>query len=292
MVGKRYYKKQISQMQSPAGNRKRVKSIIFCFLGLLLLILPACTGNRVVVLEPLQPRITKECVVLLHGMGRSHKSMAEIQQYLAGHGYYVVNVGYPSTESSIEEIARQRYPVGLRQCRQFGPLFIHFVTHSLGGIVLRYAVQESRPEELGKVVMLSPPNKGSAIVDRIKQWKIYTWLMGPAGQQLSSGEEGLPGRLGPVDFPVGVITGDAHAFFDHWFAKLIPGPDDGKVSVESAKVEGMQDFLVVNSSHPYIMKSDYVHSEIVNFLQHGRFIHKKPERMPPSGQDWYNEKRK
>jgi triacylglycerol lipase len=260
-----------------------------CFLLLIPLFFSGCAGNRTIVLEPEQNRTSRECVVLLHGMGRSHRSMVEIQEYLSSQGYYSVNVGYLSTKASVEEIVAQRYPVGLEQCRHFEPVVIHFVTHSLGGIVLRQALQDDKPVELGNVVMLSPPNKGSAIVDRIKTWKIYRWLMGPAGQQLSTGDAGLPGKLGPVDFPLGVITGNTHAFFDYWFSKLIPGPDDGKVAVESAKIEGMQDFLVVNYSHPYIMKSEYVHREIVHFLQHGNFAHKKEKPLPPSGQDWYIE---
>jgi hypothetical protein len=125
--------------------------------------------------------------------------------------------------------------------------------------------------------MLSPPNRGSEVTDNLRDNPLYRWLNGPAGQQLGTGPGDLPGRLGPVDYPVGVITGNRHSFFDAWLATLIPGEDDGKVAVERAKVAGMTDFLVVPYTHPFIMEKKEVIAQTLYFLRHGRFYRSAPE---------------
>ncbi len=214
--------------------------------------------------------------------------MIPMQRTLTGAGYHTVNLNYPSTKKNIESIAGEDFPPALAQCDQFNPTAIHFVTHSLGGIVVRMAIRDSRPVNLGRVVMLSPPNRGSVAVDKLKDWWLYIWLNGPAGQQLSTDPESVPNQLGGVNYPVGVITGDRNAFFDAWLSRLIPGVDDGKVSIERAKVAGMNDFLVVHESHPFIMNSDYVMAETVYFLSHGRFKHQKESPPKVLGMDWYS----
>ncbi len=204
-------------------------------------------------------------------MARTHRSMAKIQQSLTDAGYHTVNLGYPSTDLSIEDIAATHFPAALQECNNFNPSAIHFVTHSLGGIIVRQALSTSRPDKLGRVVMLSPPNQGSTATDSLKGGWFYDWLNGPAGQQLTTDRESLPNRLGPADFPLGIITGDRHAFFDFWLSTLIPGPDDGKVSVEQAKLTGMTDFLVVHKSHPFIMNAEEVIRQTHFFLKYGHF---------------------
>lgn len=176
-------------------------------------------------------------------------------------------------EKTIEELAAEAIPPALKHCSCFNSDKIHFVTHSLGGIVVRMAIKQNRPEKLGRIVMLSPPNQGSEAVDNLKERWYYSLINGPAGQELSTAENSVPNRLGPVDYPVGIITGDKQAFFDSWLLDLFRGANDGKVSVERAKVEGMTDFIVVHQSHTYIMDSDYVQFETVNFLRKGSFSH-------------------
>lgn len=233
----------------------------------------SCNATKSVVQEPTAILNNKECVVLLHGLGRTSRSMNELQEALVNEGYLTANLDYPSREKKIENIALEDFPRGVAECQKYAPVAIHFVTHSLGGIVLRMALSEQRPHHLGRVVMLSPPNKGSHIVDEIGDWSLYKWLNGPAGQQLSTHTTSAPNQLGSVDYPVGIITGDQHAFFDAWFASFIPGADDGKVSVENAQVEGMHDFLVVHEAHSFIMESDYVHRQTIHFLKNGFFNH-------------------
>ena len=148
---------------------------------------------------------------------------------------------------------------------------MHFVTHSMGGILLRYYLSRHSIPELGRVVMLSPPNQGSAAADALLENPVYVWFNGPAGLQLGTGPDGIAASLGPVGFPLGIITGNRAAFFDSWLSDMIPGEDDGKVSVARAKVEGMTDFLVLPYSHSFIMEEEEVIAQTLHFLRHGMF---------------------
>jgi triacylglycerol lipase len=212
------------------------------------------------------------CVILLHGMGRTHRSMAKMAQTLAGEGYRVVNLDYPSTEASIETLSDTIVAETVQTCRRKRPSApVHFVTHSLGGILVRQYLQTHRLPPGSRVVMLSPPNQGSEIADLLKDNIIYRWIMGPAGQQLGTGADGISHRLGPVDVPVGIIAGDST--LEPWFSSRIPGPDDGKVSVERARLAEMADFFVVHKSHGFIMNDPGVIGQTAHFLEHGVFRH-------------------
>ena len=270
--------------------RHQKSPVLFCFVlcCTIVLLLSGCSKTAILIKKPEAESSRGECVILMHGLARTYRSMASMQETLTTAGYHTVNLGYPSTRQDIQTIAEVHFPDALQQCREFTPTSIHFVTHSLGGIVLRQAVKNERPPELGRVVMLSPPNRGSAVTDRLKDWFFYKWLNGPAGQQLSTADDSVPNQLGPVDYPVGIITGDYHFFIDAWFSTIIPGKDDGKVSLERAQVDGMSDFLVVHESHPFIMNSRYVQREALHFIQNGVFKHQKDPPPPVSGADWFS----
>jgi pimeloyl-ACP methyl ester carboxylesterase len=177
----------------------------------------------------------------------------------------------------MQALDRRGYPAredgrALQDCRAADVQPVHFITHSLGGILVRHYLSRHSLHDLGRVVMLSPPNQGSEATDALRDLWLYEWYNGPAGQQLTTSPDGLPTRLGAVDYPVGVITGNRHVFFDAWLADLFPGEHDGKVSVERAKVEGMSDFLVLPYAHPFIMDADEVIAQSLFFLRHGRFL--------------------
>ena len=227
--------------------------------------------------------VGSECVILLHGLGRTSRSLSKMANALQASGYKPVNLDYPSRKKTIEELAPDTIEHGLSRCAQMQARTVHFVTHSLGGVLVRYYLSRHRPENLGRVVMLSPPNRGSEAADHLRNAALYKWFNGPAGQQLVTGPEGLPEQLGPVDFPLGIITGNQHSFFDAWLADVIPGTDDGKVSVERAKVEGMADFLVLPYSHPFIMNATEVIEQTLQFLRGGRF-----GARPPSAEAYSN----
>jgi alpha-beta hydrolase superfamily lysophospholipase len=216
-----------------------------------------------------------ECVILLHGLGRGHGSMTRIAEALDHRGYVVWNRGYDSTSSNVRDLAGSAVDPALDFCADHERT--HFVTHSLGGILVRVALQERDFD--GRIVMLSPPNQGSEIPDILNEVSIFHRLMGPAVGQL--GTNGLPIRLQPIPGTIGVITGDRTS--DPWFSWLIPGPDDGKVSVESARLAEMADFLVVPEGHSFIMLRPEVIEQVLYFLTHGRFQRSDTGEPMPSG---------
>lgn len=212
---------------------------------------------------------SKECVIILHGMGRTYSSMNKISTVLKDEGYTVWNETYPSTKQAIEDLSINHINHGLDYCKGKSASKTHFVTHSLGGILVRYYFQDNTISNLGSIVMLSPPNKGSEVADYLKDTKLYQWVTGPAGQQLGTNSDSLPNRLEAIDATIGVITGENTS--DPWFSTLIPGKDDGKVSVERAKLDEMSDFLVVESGHTFIMRNRLVINQIKYFLKNGKF---------------------
>lgn len=210
-----------------------------------------------------------ECVILLHGLARTKSSMEDLEESLTNDGYKVVNIDYPSREYRIEDLAEKYIPEGIQACESNSQGKIHFVTHSMGGILVRYYLSKFNIPNLGRVVMLSPPNKGSEVVDTLKDTPGFYALNGPAGMQLGTDENSLPNQLGPVQFELGVITGNASV--NLILSQMIPGEDDGKVSVKRAKVEGMTDFYVVDHSHPLIMTFEDVIDQVKYFLKEGKF---------------------
>jgi len=210
-----------------------------------------------------------ECVVLLHGLGRTCWSMKRIEWALKGAGYQVVNISYPSRRRTVEqlsggylqELMATRIPAGVKK--------IHFVTHSLGGILLRDYLAHHTVTNLGRVVMLAPPNHGSTLADSLREHALGRWILGRAGRELGTAPNQMPQRLGPVDFPLGVIAGDVS--LNPFFSRVLEGPNDGKVTVESARIAGMSDFAVVHSSHTWMMWRAETLRYILAFLREGHF---------------------
>jgi pimeloyl-ACP methyl ester carboxylesterase len=216
----------------------------------------------------------KQCVILLHGLARTSHSMNKMEQALLDAGYVTANIDYPSRTMKIQDLATMAISDGLAVCQSQGASQIHFVTHSLGGILARYYLAKNELTRLGRVVQLAAPNQGSLIADEFRNHQWFKWLTGPAGQQLGTGKDGIPGLLlGVADYSIGVIAGNEHSPVDNWMAEIIPGEDDGKVAVERAKLEGMSDFIVLPYTHITIMKQDQVILQTLYFLNHGRFKH-------------------
>lgn len=218
------------------------------------------------------PTQAAECVVLLHGLARTSASMEKLADTFKEAGYAVSNLDYPSRKYPIENLAPLAVEAGLSQC--LSDSVIHFVTHSLGGILIRYYLEQENIPNLGHVVMLAPPNKGSGVVDKLRNFPGFKVINGPAGMQLGTGEDSIPSQLGPVDYEVGIIAGSKT--FNPILSLYLKNPDDGKVSVENTKVEGMTDFVVVPHSHPFIMKAEIVISQTVSFIRTGRFLSDAP----------------
>lgn len=207
-----------------------------------------------------------ESVILLHGLLRSAWSLRRIERALQP-DYQVINRNYPSRKHSIETLADLAISPALEACDSAER--VHFVTHSLGGILVRQYLSRNRIDNLGRVVMLGPPNQGSELVDAFSRRLWFKAINGPTGQQLGTDQHSVPMQLGAVDFDVGVIAGDRN--YNPVFKRIIQGPDDGKVSVASSKIEGMNDHLVLPVNHTFMMLDNRVINQVKHYLTHGRF---------------------
>jgi hypothetical protein len=184
-------------------------------------------------------------------------------------GFRVANVNYPSRKAPVEKLAHMAVRSGLETCANSPDERIHFVTHSMGGILVRYYLARNEIQNLGRVVMLAPPNKGSEVVDSLAGVPGFKFINGPAGLQLGTDHQSIPSQLGAVDYPVGVIAGTRS--INPILSQFLPNPDDGKVSLQSTRVEGMSDFIALPLTHPFIMRSQAAVRQAISFVETGAF---------------------
>ena len=206
-------------------------------------------------------------MILLHGLARSDRSMRKLETALLEKGYSVQNVSYASTRKTIEQLAEEAIGQALKLCPPDRKL--HFVTHSLGGILVRQYLSHHEIDNLGRVVMLGPPNKGSEVVDKLRDFPGFHFINGDAGLELGTGESSVPNRLGAANFDLGIIAGTRS--INLILSRMIAGVDDGKVSVERTKLEGMHDHLEMEVTHPFMMRNSKVIEQVIHYLETGRF---------------------
>ncbi|MGI1677531.1 MAG: alpha/beta hydrolase [Cellvibrionaceae bacterium] len=207
------------------------------------------------------------CVVLLHGLARSDSSMKTLEKALVKQNYQVINQDYPSSEYSIKQLAEKFVSKAVNQCSKESE--VNFVTHSMGGILVREYLNNHKVENLNRVVMLGPPNQGSEVIDKIGTMPGFELFGGDAGLELGTEDGSTPNTLGPANFDVGVIAGTRSV---NWvLSMMIPGTDDGKVSVERTKLEGMSDHLEVPVTHVFMIKRKAVIYQVIHYLENGIF---------------------
>lgn len=222
----------------------------------------------------------RECVVLLHGVGLSGWVMRPLERALTKAGYRVINLSYPSRSMPLEQIAGGFLPAELERHGALAAPRLHFVTHSMGSIVTRLYLRDRRPGNLGRVVMLGPPNHGSPAADRAGGSRSARAVMGVNMPRLGTGPDGVVRTLGPADYEVGIIAGTR--LINPLFRGVMPRPHDGVVTVESAKLEGMRDFRAVPYSHTGMLWRRAVIDDVVAFLQAGRFQSPPTDKLSPN----------
>jgi len=215
-----------------------------------------------------EPAADAEQVILLHGLGRSETAMLFLENELAGAGYEVHNIGYPSNDGTPEALLK-RVTEAIDRCCANNDRPLHFVGHSLGGLLVRAYLDRAIPSNLGRVVLLGTPNKGSELADQTDGLAaILVEYAGPTAQLLGTGPDSFPASIGPPHYPVGVIAGT----FDGGISnEWLPLPNDSMVSLESAKLEGMTDFAAFNVTHWGLRNDSDVAAATIRFLQQGSF---------------------
>lgn len=205
--------------------------------------------------------------------------MRKLAKALEHAGYSVVNQKYPSTKQPVEVLAELAIQSALQKSisGNSGTMSkVHFVTHSMGGILVRQFLSRHSLNNLGRVVMLAPPNKGSQLADKLNRFLLYRWVNGPAGSQLGTTKDSLPVALGGAHYELGIIAGNRS--INLLLSTLLPSPDDGKISVENTRLSGMKDHITLPVTHTFMMQNRRVISQVLHFLQYGKFatLDRKP----------------
>jgi pimeloyl-ACP methyl ester carboxylesterase len=210
----------------------------------------------------------RDGVVLLHGIAVGAWTLRKLERALQRRGFATLNLGYASRSKPLEALAEDIHPqVAAFAAGLDGP--IHFVGHSMGGLLARVYVARYRPDRLGRVVMLGTPNGGSEIVDLLQQLAVYRWFFGPAGLQLTTRPDEALASLPALDYPVGVVAGNFSLYPSSLF--LVPRPNDGRVSVASSKLADMADHVIVRASHAGLTRHPAAIDQTIAFLRGGRF---------------------
>lgn len=208
-----------------------------------------------------------DCAILIHGLGRSDTSMKKIERALSQTDYTVVNTHYSAKGKTVAALAEKTITKALEQCPKNKN--IHFVTHSLGGILLREYLSQHDIAALERVVMLGPPNQGSEVADILNDSPLYFLLKNETVLELGTDSNSKPKTLGNINAELGIIAGNRSI---NWIlSSIIPGSDDGKVSVENTKLAAMNDHIVLPVTHTFMMQNQQAVQQTIHFLEKGYF---------------------
>ncbi|SHF26236.1 Alpha/beta hydrolase family protein [Microbulbifer donghaiensis] len=222
-------------------------------------------------------RAETQCVILLHGLTKDSRSLRPLQHQLIDAGYYVANIDYPSRQKPIAELADYAVKAGLEQCARVNARPVNFVTHSLGGLLVRHYLQRHSVAQLNRIVMLAPPNHGSRVGDILSCIPYIKDINGPAGRQLGTGAGSVPLQLEPAAFNLGIIAGNRS--LNPLASSLLAGQDDGRITVESARLPGMCSFLVLPQTHGGIAADEQAIFQALQYLSRGYFTDARAEQF-------------
>lgn len=199
-------------------------------------------------------------IILLHGMGRGRASLWVLDTRLQHVGYKTLNFHYGAHGYGIEDLAQQLCAFIEENVKTSS---YHLIAHSLGNLILREAFRIGYPPGLGRIVMLAPPNQPAELARALRDNPIYRWFTGESGQLLAS--EAFYAQLPVPDVPFGIIAGNRGQ------SVTLKEPNDGVITVESTKLEGMADWAVVPQAHTFIMNSRTVAELCIAFIESGHF---------------------
>jgi triacylglycerol lipase len=258
--------RQATDMSASSGSGIKWRAITPGALGRWITLLALILSSTAQSAPPMN-----EHVILLHGLCRTSASMTKMERALTQAGYRVWNIDYPSRTNTVAGLSESVLPAAIRDCRKAGAERIHFVGHSLGAILIRDYLARHELAEVGRVVMLGPPNRGSEVVDKLGSWWLFRKINGPAGSELGTAPDSAPNRIAPLhsNIAVGIIAGNRSI---NWINSLmIPGPDDGKVSVDRTRLKDATGHLVLRTAHPFLMKNSIAIKQTIRFLRDGQF---------------------
>lgn len=215
-------------------------------------------------LEPLSGEVT----LLIHGILRHSRSLGKVQTALEKAGLQPEPFDYPSTkaplDSAVDYLASTLENLGPEVTR------INIVVHSMGGLLVRtYLKQygEKADPRIHRLVMMGTPNHGAQMATILRDLGAFKMIFGPAGQQLVDAEDGFISELPTPPFEFAVIAG-SRGNSKGW-NPLIPGDDDGTVTVESTRLPGAKDFRTFVTSHALMLFRRDVADAAVRFIQTG-----------------------
>ncbi|PCJ54906.1 MAG: hypothetical protein COA70_04240 [Planctomycetota bacterium] len=217
---------------------------------------------------PAPPIEDQTLVILLHGIADSRLSFWRLEDKLKQDGWQVAALSYPSTHQSLQQHADHLAEVveHLRGYRS-----VHFVTHSLGGIVVRRFLADGgvwqQRISIKRIVMIGPPNQGAVFAEKVEAFPPYTWIFGDAGKSLTpSAMKSLPAP----EMPFLVIAG-SRGNKDGW-NPVLQGDDDFVVRVEETHLQGETGHLLVKGLHGLMMNNNGVIAATLMFLRNGKVM--------------------
>ena len=219
-----------------------------------------------------------DTVLIMHGLRWwSLGGMNWMARRFNREGYRVILVRYPSRKLDGDGIVNGYLAKTMERENTRTGQPIHFVAHSLGAVVTHRFLQDHPPANLGRCVFIGTPHHGTELADLFRRKMPWTLrLIGPAAASLNTSGDGLPDKLRPPNFPLGIIMGDRCNY--PFLSPFIPGPDDGVVPVRSGMVEGALDTIVLHEAHVEMIRSPDVFSQACRFIETGAFDHAKPAR--------------
>lgn len=222
-----------------------------------------------------------DTVVVMHGLRwRAMGGMNWMARQFNRAGYRVIMVNYPSRKLDGDSIEKGYLATTVQRENTRTSKPVHFVAHSLGAVITHRFLQDHAPANLGRCVFIGTPHRGTELADLIRRKMPWTLqLIGPAAASLNTSGGGLPDKLRPPSFPLGIIMGDRSNY--PFLSPFIPGPDDGVVPVRSGMVPGVRDTLVLHEAHVEMIRSPQVFKQARHFIETGNFDHSKPPPREP-----------